>query len=591
MLAVVTFLTFGLCSCSDDEDSRAFDTAQIVGVKIDGELFLPATGDNASETRVNVPAGRDLSQVSLQVLVANGNLVNFQNEAKYDCRKPLDLTIAGFNGETVQTKLRIVSAPKLTNFVIKGLTVPTSDIHENATGIIVQVPKGTDLTKLEVTMEFTNGTLIDFTNGQVRDYTNPVKFSIKGVDEETIYNYELMITTEEVGPASISAISVNGVKSDSVVTKNGKVVPYIPALLDFTSADIEISTGYGNKIEDGFTGKGLNLMTGDNKVTITGTNGVPTDFVIGVPQLSFAPAIAMQYDALGMGANDLCAVGFSGNYLLAGNYTSTAKTPIYFDFSGNKVGQLDATGVNVTGYGHRKFATDSKGAILGLSLGMSGGEQWIYKWDSVTGQASEYISFSKDNLGVDYNPRSGGICIEGALDGDAIITMTIAQKQEAFVWTVKGGVLNSTPTKVMFPYAGASYYWSLVPMPSGIEGYLGMVTNNAVDNAGVVRIDGNMQEMFRVGGFYCTDGKVIKHNGRTYLAYTAHSNSKGIMRLCDITDGSKEAYSTPIFEQVMATQGANGNATMDADLTIIDGKLYAAFACTNLGLYMYEFGK
>ena len=84
-------------------------------------------------------------------------------------------------------------------------------------------------------------------------------------------------------------------------------------------------------------------MTGDNKVTITGTNGVPTGFVIGVPQLSFAPAIALQYDALGMGANDLCAVGFSGNYLLAGNYTSTAKTPIYFDFSGNKVGQLEAS--------------------------------------------------------------------------------------------------------------------------------------------------------------------------------------------------------------------------------------------------------
>ena len=106
MLAVVTFLTFGLCSCSDDDDSRAFDKAQIVGVKIDGELLLPATGDNASETCVNVPAGKDLSQVTLHVLVANGNLVNFQNEAKYDCRKPLDLTIARFNGETVQTKPR-----------------------------------------------------------------------------------------------------------------------------------------------------------------------------------------------------------------------------------------------------------------------------------------------------------------------------------------------------------------------------------------------------------------------------------------------------------------------------------------------------
>lgn len=591
MLAVVAFLTFGLCSCSDDDDSRAFDKAQIVGVKVDGELFLPATGGDAAETRVTVPAGRDLSQVSLQVLVANGNLVNFPEQAKFDCRKPMDLTLAGFNGETVQTKLRIISAPKLTNFVIKGLTVLASDIHENASGIIVQVPKGTDLTKLEVTMEYTNGTLIDFTNGQVRDYTNPVKFSIKGVDEETIYSYELMITTEEVGPASISAITVNGVKSDSVVVKNGKVVPYIPSLIDFTSVDVELSTGYGNKVDEAFTGKGLNLMTGDNKVTVTGTNGVATEFVIGVPQLSFAPQMALKYDALGMGANDLCAVGFSGNYLLAGNYTSTAKTAIYFDFAGNKVGQLDATGVNVTGYGHRKIATDSKGAILGLSLGMGAGEQWIYKWDNVTAQATEYISFSKASLGVDYNPRSGGICIEGALDGDATITMTIAQKQEAFVWTVKGGVLNPTPTKVMFPYAGASYYWSLVPMPQGLEGYLGMVTNNSVDNAGVVRLDANLQEMFRVPGFYCTDGKVIKHNGRVYLAYTAHSNSKGIMRVCDITDGSKEAYSTPIFEQVMELTGANGNATMDADMTIIDGKLHVAFACTNLGLYMYKFDK
>ena len=61
--------------------------------------------------------------------------------------------------------------------------------------------------------------------------------------------------------------------------------------------------------------------------------------------------------------------------------------------------------------------------------------------------------------------------------------------------------------------------------------------------------------------------------------------------MCDITDGSKEAYSAPIFEQVMELTGANGNATMDADMTIIDGKLHVAFACTNLGLYMYKFDK
>lgn len=60
------------------------------------------------------------------------------------------------------------------------------------------------------------------------------------------------------------------------------------------------------------------------------------------------------------------------------------------------------------------------------------------------------------------------------------------------------------------------------------------------------------------------------------------------MWICDITGGHKEAYENPIFKKNMEVTGANGNLTTDADFTIIDGKLYVAFACTNLGLYLYE---
>lgn len=91
---------------------------------------------------------------------------------------------------------------------------------------------------------------------------------------------------------------------------------------------------------------------------------------------------------------------FSDQYLLAGNYTSVTKTPVYYTFNGEQAGQLSAEGVNPTGYGFRKFATDEQGKVLALSLGMSGGEQWIYKWDNVAGKGSEYISFSKASLGL-----------------------------------------------------------------------------------------------------------------------------------------------------------------------------------------------
>ena len=80
--------------------------------------------------------------------------------------------------------------------------------------------------------------------------------------------------------ASIDAIIVNGVESDSLVVENNVLTPYIPALMNFSSVDVELKVGFGNIVEEGFTGKGLNLMTGANVVTVTGTNGIATEFVI-----------------------------------------------------------------------------------------------------------------------------------------------------------------------------------------------------------------------------------------------------------------------------------------------------------------------
>lgn len=588
MLLVAMFLVPMVTSCSDEDDTRIFEDTRIVGVKIDNELFTPST-ITETETVIDVPAGKDLSNSKLQILVANGELENFVNEVEYDCRKPLPITIKGYNGTVVRTDLCIKSAPKLLSFVIKGMTIPASDIHESASRLIVQVPEDTDLTALEVTLEFSNGTLQDFQNGIVRDYTNPCNFTLLGVDEKTTYSYELVITTEPVGPAFVSAVIVNGVESDSIVVEGNVLTPYIPSLMNFSSVDVALKVGFGNTIEEGFTGKGLNLMTGTNKVNVTGTNGITTEFVIGVPQLSFEPLFTKSYSELGFGANDLCAVGFSDQYLLAGNYTSAAKTPVYYTFEGHKAGQISAEGVNPTGYGFRKFATDEKGRILALSLGMSSGEQWIYKWDNVESKGSEYISFSQASLGVEYAPRAAGLNVSGSLDGDATIMLTIAQKTDVFVWTVSGGILNPTPKKYSFPISGTSYYWGICAMPAGKSGYLGFAATAQMANSGVICLSDMMSETQRFSGMSTTDGKAISYNGRDYLAFVSHNNNKGTMWICDITDGQLDSYKHPIFKRVMEVTGGNGNATMDADMIVIGGKLYVAFACTNLGLYLYEF--
>ena len=586
MVGILALFSLITVSCSDDDQGREFEDVIIVGVKINNELFTPEYV--SGETKIIIPAGRDLANAKLQVLVANGSLIDFQNEVEYDCRKPIPVKLNGYNGKNIETMLRIQSPPKLSFFVVEGFPISVNDVYASESSLIVQVPENTNLTALKVTMEFTNGTIMDFQNGQELDYTNPRNFNVKGVDDETIYPYEFIITTEVVGPAFVKAMEINGIETDSVTINGTVLTPYLPALLDFTSVNASLQVGYGNKIDPAFSGNGMNLMTGNNKVKITGSNGIVTEFTIGVPQLSFAPLFAKSYGDLGFAANDLSSVGFSGSYVLAANYSAGTKLPVMFSLSGQDAGRMDATNVDPTGYGIRKFATDDKGAVLMLSLGMSAGDQWIYKFDSATGQGSKYISFSKAALGTAGNPRSAGISISGSLDGNATIVMPLAQSTDIFIWTVTGGTLNPTPQKYSFPYSGTSYYWSVQPMPVGMKGFSGFATaNNASFANGIVCFNETMTETQKLTGMVVTDGKTFKYNNRIYLAFTAHANNKGVMRICDITDGTLDSYKNPIFDQTMSLSAGNANATMDADMAVIGGKLHVAFACTNVGLYVY----
>lgn len=591
MMLIVAFFSVMFISCSEDEDNRTYENVQIVGVKINNELFTPSTASEG-EIIIVIPAGRNLTKAKLQVLVANGELIDFVNGTEYDCRKPMSISMRGYDGTATDTKLRIQSAPKLALFIIKGMTIPNEDIHESLNSLIVQVPKDTDLTALEATMEFTNGTLMDFENGKPLDYTQSRTFNVKGMDDETVYPYDFIITTEKVGPATIKSLTINEVITDSIAFKDPKTLvltPYIPSLIDFSSVDVTLEVGYGNKVDAGFNGKGLNLLTGQNKVKVTGTDGIVKEFTIGIPQLSLKPVFTKNYANMGLAVNDLSAVTLSGSYAVAAHYSIGSKMPVYYDFSGQKVGtfagDISTMTVGNKGHGMRIVASDDNGIVLSSALGMDANEQYIYRWDTPTSQPVQYISFSKASLGVTYSPRVAGINITGSLTGNAIIVMANAGNADVFVWTVTGGVLNNTPQKLAAPYTNSNY-WNVDPLPVGMPGYVGAFVGNSV--SGILSLTNTLGENFKLSDISSTDCSTCKYKNRLYLAYIAHSNDKGaIIRVCDITVGDVASYQNPIFDSLIPYPAANGNMSMGVDLAVVNGKLYALFGDTNVGMSLY----
>ncbi|WP_157960842.1 hypothetical protein [Nubsella zeaxanthinifaciens] len=585
LLLVVIFAS---CKKKDELD-RSYEAAKIVGVKINNELFTPSY--NANVASVVVPAGRDLSKVKLQVLVANGEVIDFENNQIRDVRKPLNLSLKGSNGEDINTVLKIQSPPLLSTFIIEGLNIPKADVHFSSTSLIVQVPKNTNLTNLKVTMDFVNGTLVDFTNGQAADYSTQKTFKVKGADGETIYSYDFIITTEQVGPASVRSMTINGIATDSVVfVAPSTIIPYVKGITDFSKATVTIAAGFGNRIDPSFTGTNLNLLTLAEKVKITGSDGIEKQFTIGVPQLSLKPVFSKDYAAFGYPANDLVGIAFSGSNIVVANYSATAPTvvgPNYYDLAGNQVGVLNKTGV-VIANSLRKVATDSKGVILAVSLGLTTVDQTIYKWDNVTAAPVPYITYSSASLGLGTTAfRAAGINVSGSLDGNAIITVARAQSTDVFVWTVTAGVLNPTPTKYAFPYAATGFYYSIEPMPIGTPGFIGAATGTNFN--GIIALGSTMDELGKTSGLSASDCKIYKLDNRIYLGFVVYSSGKGAyFRLADITDNKTTSVQNPIMNVLMPSTAANANVTMDVDIAKVNGKLHAVFACTNIGMQLYK---
>lgn len=571
-----------------DELDRMYESVKIVGVKLNNELFTPVYTNN--EAKIVVPAGRDLSKVKVQVLVANGEVLNFDNDQIMDVRKPLSLSLKGSDGQNAEVTLKIQSPPSLSSFIIEGLNIPASDIHFGSSTLIVQVDKNTDLSNLKVTMGFVNGTLVDFTNGVAADYSTQKTFSVKGVDEETIYNYSLIITTEQVGPASVKVMTINGIETDSVkFIAPSTIVPYIKGLTNFSSTTVTIEAGFGNVIDPAFTGNGLNLLTGTSKVKITGSDGILKEFTIGVPKLSLKPVFSKKYAEFGFGLNDMVGVAFSQNHIVATNYSATAPTaigPNYYDFTGKQIGVLDKTGVTIA-HSLRKLASDDKGAMLVVPLGITTTDQTIYKWDNVTATPKPYITYSTGSLKLNYAVRSAGINISGSLDGNAIITVGMAQKAEVLVWTVENGVLDPKPNILTLPYAGTGFYYGVEPMPIGMKGFVGALTGSNFN--GIIGLTETLGETAKTTGLSTSDCRIYKLNDRIYLGFVVFVKDKGAyFRLADITDNQAASVQNPIMDILMPSKDDNANLTMDVDIAKINGKLHAVFACTNIGMQLFK---
>ena len=592
---------FILSSCEVSyRDDRAFEPAKIAAVKINDALYTIVNTGN-KEAKIVLAPGVNLTALKTEILVANGELLNFENAVPHDLSKPIDIQIKGEDGASSTWKLIVQSPPLLISLDIVGLPLSKDKINLGKTTIIVQVPVGTNITNLAVSYGFLNGTMTNFVNGTPKDYTitptkPPFKLQVTGADGVTVYSYDVIFTSDAVGPAQIKGMIINGdTTSEMLIIDAAKniVQPVVPFLTNFSNSTIQLIVGFGNVVDANFKTTNVDVLK-EIKVKVTGTNGVETEFTIRNPLISNTPVLERSHAALNFAANAGSSAGWSGNNIVVAAHSMNAGAiPALginaYDLAGNYLNGLAKTGTNFDGgavTGIRKLATDDNGKILGVQLGAGAGATTtlsIFKWNSITDPApTAYITYTQTSLGLAYAPRSGGINISGSLDGNATITVPIATKTDVFVWTVTNGVLNPTPVVKSFPYATTGNYYSVQPTE---DGFVGAATG--VNFNGVNLLSSSFTEGAKIAGVPTSDAKTITYKGRKYIAYVAFVNSKHVFRIVDFTNPNTYSLENPIMNITGATV-ANGNITVDADFKIINNKLHVLFYGTNDRLAVYK---
>ncbi len=596
-------LLFSSCE-ADKVDDRAFEGAKIVALKLDGTLYT-FTNDGSNELKVVLQPGLPLNAIKTEVLVANGSLTDFENNVPHDFTKPVDVTVKGEDGNVSKWKLIIQSPPKLSYLEVVGMTIPQEKVHFGKTTVIVEIPVGTDVSNLTVNYTWVNGIMTNYTNGSKKDYSislpnkPPFKMEVLGADGVTKYYYDVIFTSDPVGPATIQSMIINGLSTTQMIivdaTKN-IVQPVLSSLTNLNAATVQINAGFGCIIDPAFTGANINMLQGF-KVKITGTNGVETEFTVKNALIDPTLVFAKTQAQLQLNADAGSSVAFSNGSVLVTSHAMAAGPILYginaYDLNGNYQNGLYRTATDfdngaVTGI--RKVATDANGKILGVQLGAGATTATalkIVKWNSKDDTAPQaYINYTGAALGLTYGPRAAGINISGSLDGDAVITVGMAQKTDVLVWTVSGGVLNPTPAIKAYNYTGTGFYYSIEPNDTGFVGIASGTNFN-----GINLLSSSMVEGAKLSGIPTSDGRVFTYKGRKYLATVIiPGDNKAIFRIFDITDSSQAALDNPIVNIVSTTVATNTNRTVDADFAVINGKLHVAFLATNDKLAVYNLG-
>ncbi|MFZ4561157.1 MAG: DUF4623 domain-containing protein [Saprospiraceae bacterium] len=500
----------------------------------------------------------------------------------------------------------------------------------SSTSIAVEVPFGTDVTKLSPTITVSDRATISPASGLTRDFSNPVTYIVTAEDGVSEKSYTVTVKILDPKEVVISAFEVAGAVSVAIdqtaktITINmleGANVKTLSPKITTIPAGATVSPG-SNIVQD-FT----------NPVTYKVTQGATTaSYTASVKFVAYGlnfKGSTIRFDAATASSTLVPEMATTGDNERGFSMNSThvfmadkGENQVFFyknDGTSASAGTLkktDAAGAALVAggiFGLSDVVATEKG-IIACNMNWAGGAFRVYRWANTTAPAELLLSFPAtfagsnlrlgDNINFSGDPFGNGKLYVIPFPG----SNSIANNNYVLVWNIANGAVTNAanPTQIVFKdLIKAGNYGYVEPVSADGKNYL--LVNGAEMVPTLYSEDGATKFTAIATdaiGVRTHGGKIFEINNARYLAMALPGSEGSTVRdaglvVYDITGGTlveamnaltAEAVRTKLVFTSSIGNKINGNTAADVSvyLNTAAKKVWMMAGAANNGFRVVE---
>ena len=274
---------------------EANTAADITGFELSVQHRLSAIDTDLHSVTLEVPYGTDVTSLGPAIELSKGATIDPAGGIMTDFSQPVVYTVTAQDGVTARDWTVSVKVMANTEADIVSFSLPGQEgaavIDDVQKTIAIQVPKGTDITKMVPAIELSFGAVVFPGSGVETDFTSPVVYTVTAGDGKTRVEWTVTVTLLSGTTAEVTGFSLAEQTGPAVIDNDAHTISIeVDPGTDLTALTPVIEVTPGASVSPS-SGEATDFST-DVTLKVTAEDGNTTQYWVVTVKMASSVSVA-----------------------------------------------------------------------------------------------------------------------------------------------------------------------------------------------------------------------------------------------------------------------------------------------------------